>query len=136
MSSKKFRDALSPIEDLIKNRKYRGDDYCATCLGTGIKFVGNGAGPTCKICHGTGQTPTSRDGPPPNLRVPPITLSLKSVDTDGQTFGDQLIRLHVNGNKFALADELNKLARIIAATSDNEYDEGTVSIFILRRKKS
>lgn len=73
---------------------------------------------------------------PPNLRVPPIALSLKSVDTDGQTFGDQLIRLEVNGNKFTLADELHKLARIVAATSDGEYDEGTASIFILRRKKS
>ena len=121
---------------------YRGKDRCQECKGAGdLGSDRNGVlvnCPRCKgsrkeSCLGTGQ---ASDMNLPNLRVPPITLSLKSVNIDGQIFGDQLIRLEVSGDKFELAKDLNKLARVIAATSDSEYDEGTASIFVLRRRKS
>lgn len=68
---------------------------------------------------------------PSHIRVPPLSVSIKTAEASGTRFGDSLTELHAL-TKFELVEKLRALAESIACTT-SELDGG--EIIVLRRRR-
>jgi len=68
---------------------------------------------------------------PPSIRVPPLSMAIKTAEASGTRFGDSLTELHAL-TKFELVEKLRALAEVIACTT-GELDGG--EIIVLRRRR-
>lgn len=66
------------------------------------------------------------------ISVRPFCVSMQHGGEEGAVYGDVLTRLHVDGDRRKLADELEALARFIRFTQGDLA--GSSDVFILRRK--